>query len=174
MPPTLFHIYPALRMGVLTCINRDVLWALVWLAPDAEGASSGRVGGEYERAAVSGCVDRAVRGGSQDQGRAWSEERLRLYRRRKADDVRADRSHAPRIRARPAEARRRDWRLFSSEEIREHLARIEREDREATEAASGEEIDDFDEVARPEDVAAELERYALLKELLTAARLGTA
>ena len=28
-------------------------------------------------------------------------------------------------------------RLFSSEEIREHLARIEREDREATEAASG-------------------------------------
>ena len=65
-------------------------------------------------------------------------------------------------------------RLFSSEEIREHLARIEREDREATEAASGEEIDDFDEVARPEDVAAELERYALLKELLTAAQLGTA
>jgi hypothetical protein len=43
-------------------------------------------------------------------------------------------------------------RLFTSEEIREHLARIEREDREATEAASGEEIDDFDEVARPEDV----------------------
>ncbi len=64
-------------------------------------------------------------------------------------------------------------RLFSAEEIREHLARIEREDREAAEAASGEEIDDIDEVARPEDVAAQLERFAALKELLTAEQLGT-
>jgi hypothetical protein len=64
--------------------------------------------------------------------------------------------------------------LFSVEEIREHLARIEREDREAAEAASGEEIDDFDDVARPEDVAAQSERFAMMKELLTAERLGTA
>ena len=64
-------------------------------------------------------------------------------------------------------------RLFSAEEIDEHLARIERENREATEAASGEEIDDFEEVARPEDVAAERDRYAAMKELLTAEQLGT-
>jgi hypothetical protein len=61
-------------------------------------------------------------------------------------------------------------RLFSAEEIREHLIRIEREDREAAEAASGEEID---EVARPEDVAAQVERFAAMKELLTAEQLGT-
>ena len=65
-------------------------------------------------------------------------------------------------------------RQFSAEEIREHLARIEREQREASEAASGAEIDDIDEVARPKDIAAELERYAALKELLTAPQLGTA
>jgi hypothetical protein len=41
-------------------------------------------------------------------------------------------------------------RLFSADEIRDHLARIERDDAEAAEAASGEEIDDFDDVARPE------------------------
>ena len=64
-------------------------------------------------------------------------------------------------------------RLFSAEEIDEHLARIERENRESTEAASGEEIDDFEEVARPEDVAAERDRYAAMKELLTAEQLGT-
>ena len=64
-------------------------------------------------------------------------------------------------------------RLFSAEEIREHLIRIEREDREAAEAASGEEIDDIDEVSRPEHVAAQLERFAAVKELPTAERLGT-
>jgi len=64
-------------------------------------------------------------------------------------------------------------RLFSAEEIREHLIRIEREDREAAEAASGEEIDGIDEVARPEDVAAQVERFAAMKELLTAEQLGT-
>ncbi len=64
--------------------------------------------------------------------------------------------------------------LFSPHEIREHLARIERADREAIEAASGEEIDDFDDVARPEDVADERTRFAALKELLTVERLGTA
>ena len=115
-----------------------------------------------------------MRGGSLDQGRARPQERLRLHCRREADDLRADGCHAPGIRAGSAEVRRRIRRLFSAEEIREHLARIEREDREAMEAASGEEIDDFDDVARPEDVAAERERFAALKELLLAAQLGTA
>jgi hypothetical protein len=64
-------------------------------------------------------------------------------------------------------------RLFSAEEIREHLASIEREDREAAEAASGEEIDDFDDIARPEDIAAQIERFAAMKELLTMEQLGT-
>jgi hypothetical protein len=41
-------------------------------------------------------------------------------------------------------------------------------------AASGEEIDDIDAVARPEDVAAEQARFAALKELLMAPQLGTA
>ena len=65
-------------------------------------------------------------------------------------------------------------RLFSDEEIRDQLARIEREDRAACEAASGEKLDDFDNVARPEDVAAERERFRRLKELLLAPQLGTA
>jgi hypothetical protein len=65
-------------------------------------------------------------------------------------------------------------RIFSADEIREHLRRIERQDAQATEVASGEEIDDIDNVAWPEDVAAELERFAALKELLTAPQLGTA
>ena len=43
-------------------------------------------------------------------------------------------------------------RLFSADEIRSQLARIDQEDREAVEAASREEIDDFDDIARPEDV----------------------
>lgn len=64
-------------------------------------------------------------------------------------------------------------RLFSAEEIRENLARIEREDREAAEAASGEVIDVFYDVARPENVAAQIERFAAMKELLTVEQLGT-
>jgi hypothetical protein len=64
-------------------------------------------------------------------------------------------------------------RLFSPKEIREHLARIEREDAEAAEAASGEEIDDIEDIARPEDVAAQIIRFAAMKELLTAEQLGT-
>ena len=64
-------------------------------------------------------------------------------------------------------------RLFSAEDIRSQLARIERGDRESADAASGEELDDFDDVARPEDVAAERERWGL-KELLMAPQFGTA
>ena len=65
-------------------------------------------------------------------------------------------------------------RLFGADEIRSHLARIERDYAAAAEPASGEEIDDFDEVARPEDVAAERARFAALKEVLLAPQLGTA
>ena len=66
-------------------------------------------------------------------------------------------------------------RLFSAEEITQHLTRIERVDAEATEAASGEEIDDMEieTFERPEVMAARRERFAALKELLTAEQLGT-
>jgi hypothetical protein len=63
-------------------------------------------------------------------------------------------------------------RIFSPEEIQDHLARIEREDRAATEAASGEEID-WDTFETPEMIAARRARFLALKELLTAAQLGT-
>jgi hypothetical protein len=64
-------------------------------------------------------------------------------------------------------------RLFSADDIRRQLARIEQEERRATEAASGEVIDDYEEFEKPEDIAARRERFLALKELLTSERLGT-
>ena len=63
-------------------------------------------------------------------------------------------------------------RIFSAAEIQDHFARIEREDRAATEAASGEEIDwaTFD---TGEMIDARRARFLALKELLSAAQLGT-
>jgi len=63
-------------------------------------------------------------------------------------------------------------RLFSADEIHRHLARIEREERDATEAASGEVIDDFDDFETPEKIAARRERFRALKDLLASAHLG--
>ena len=62
--------------------------------------------------------------------------------------------------------------IFSPEEIQDHFTRIEREDRAATEAASGEEID-WDTFETPEMIDARRARFLALKELLTAERLGT-
>jgi hypothetical protein len=63
-------------------------------------------------------------------------------------------------------------RIFSAEEIQDHFARIEREDRAATKAASGEEID-WDTVDTGEMIEARRARILALKELLMAAQLGT-
>lgn len=63
-------------------------------------------------------------------------------------------------------------RMFTSDEIRAHMARIERE-RQAKGAAASE--DDEDETLResPATVAARARQFAIIKELLTAQELGT-
>jgi hypothetical protein len=99
----LFHIYPALQAGVLSCINRDVLWALVWQAPDAEGASSGWVENMNARRFQDVRIEQC-----EAARRIKEEHGVKSAFRRKADDVRADGCHAPRIRARPTEVRRQD------------------------------------------------------------------
>ena len=63
-------------------------------------------------------------------------------------------------------------RMFTLDEIRTHMARIERE-QQAKDAASSE--DDEDETFResPATVAARTRQFAIIKELLTAQELGT-
>jgi hypothetical protein len=63
-------------------------------------------------------------------------------------------------------------RIFIPEELEDHFARIERDERAAAEAASGPEFecDTFD---APETVAARRDRFVALRELLTAGQLGT-
>ena len=63
-------------------------------------------------------------------------------------------------------------RMFTSDDIRSHMARIERE-QQAKDAAASE--DDDDEAFResPATVAARARQFAIIKELLTAQELGT-
>ena len=63
-------------------------------------------------------------------------------------------------------------RMFTSDEIRTHMARIERE-QQAKDAAVSE--DDEDETFRksPATVVARARQFAIIKELLTAHELGT-
>ena len=66
--------------------------------------------------------------------------------------------------------------LFTPQEMRTHLARIEREQTEyaADNDNEDDEFDDDDEVIRESPAAAERARqFAIIKELLTAAELGT-
>ena len=62
--------------------------------------------------------------------------------------------------------------MFTSDEIRTHMARIERE-QQAKDAAVSE--DDEDETFRksPATVVARERQFAIIKELLTAQELGT-
>ena len=69
--------------------------------------------------------------------------------------------------------------LFTPQEIRAHLARIEREQCEYDANNDNEEVDEFgddDEVIREaqEVIALRVRQFAIVKELLTAAELGTA
>ena len=63
-------------------------------------------------------------------------------------------------------------RLFSSDDIRRQLERIEQKERKATEAASGELMDD-DEFEIRASIVARCERFLALKELLASEQLGT-
>jgi len=67
--------------------------------------------------------------------------------------------------------------LFTPQEIRTHLARIEREKREYDANNDNEEVDEFgdDEVIREarEVITQRVQQFAIIKELLTAAELGT-
>jgi len=67
-------------------------------------------------------------------------------------------------------------RMFTPEEIRNHLARIEREQREYdAEIEEGDELDEAGELIResPAAAAKRAQQFATIKELLTAAELGT-
>jgi hypothetical protein len=64
-------------------------------------------------------------------------------------------------------------RIFSTEEIRDHLERFEREEREAAELAKAEGVAEEKLFETAEVSAARRHRFIALKELLTAARLGT-
>ena len=66
-----------------------------------------------------------------------------------------------------AEVRRR----FSTDEIHEHLARIEREHFEAETASELD--DDEDMIETPQAIVARRDRFVALKELLTREQLGT-
>ena len=68
--------------------------------------------------------------------------------------------------------------LFTPQEIRTHLARIEREQAERAadnDNEEGDEFDDDDELIResPAAAAERARQFAIIKELLTAAELGT-
>ncbi len=67
-------------------------------------------------------------------------------------------------------------RMFTPEEIRTHLARIERGQREYdAEIEEGDELDEEGELIResPAAAAKRVQQFATIKELLTAAELGT-
>jgi hypothetical protein len=64
-------------------------------------------------------------------------------------------------------------RLFSADEVQEHLARIERQERAAADATSGAEFDELEAFDTPEMDAARRGRFAALKVLLLAEQLGT-
>ena len=67
-------------------------------------------------------------------------------------------------------------RMFTPEEIRNHLARIEREKREYdAEIEEGDELEEEGELIResPAAAAARTRQFATIKELLTVAELGT-
>ena len=68
--------------------------------------------------------------------------------------------------------------LFTPQEIRTHLARIAREQREYAAVNDNEEGDEFDgddELIRetPQEIARRVRQFAAIKQLLTAAELGT-
>jgi hypothetical protein len=64
-------------------------------------------------------------------------------------------------------------RIFSAPEIRDHLARLEREQQDAAEAIEEEEPDELAWFDTPETMAARRDRFLALKDLLTAEYLGT-
>jgi hypothetical protein len=66
-------------------------------------------------------------------------------------------------------------RIFSATEIGEHLPRVERQERAAAQARSvaGVDEDELESFETPEMAAAQRDRFAALKELLLAERLGT-
>jgi len=67
-------------------------------------------------------------------------------------------------------------RMFTPEEIQNHLARIEREKREYdAEIEEGDELEEEGELIResPAAAAKRAQQFATIKELLTAAELGT-
>jgi hypothetical protein len=65
--------------------------------------------------------------------------------------------------------------LFTPQEMRTHLARIEREQTEYAAENEDNEFDEGDELLResPAAAAERARRFAIIKELLTAAELGT-
>ena len=140
-------------------------------APHMSGGPSPREPGD-DCGQIPSDLDRAMRSAARHTRALWARGRVRLCGRRETDEFRQHRPQPSRIRQGASSVISEVRRLFSADEIRTHLARLEREQAERdAETRENLEEDEF-----PDETPAEAElvrQFATIKDLLTADTLGT-